>query len=202
MRVIYVAGKYRAETKEGIEANIQKARHAAIKLWQLGWAVICPHLNTAHFDGEAPDSVWLKGDLEILSRCDAIYMLEGWEQSTGAKSEHELARSIGKAILYDVLLPPEYVYPSGIKLELVNDREGDEMNNTKETNKPKMDYQEWKLALIEALNKDDRVSDGIKVDETLSVIAGNYKESYNDGDTPEWAWEVSYEALPCFAEPE
>lgn len=95
MQIIYVAGKYRAETKEGVEANIQKARETAIKLWQLGWAVICPHLNTAHFDGEAPDSVWLEGDKEILRRCDAIYMLDNWRESEGARAELELAISIG-----------------------------------------------------------------------------------------------------------
>jgi hypothetical protein len=101
MKVIYVAGKYRAETQEGVDANIKKARDAAIKLWKQGWAVICPHLNTAHFDGEAPDEVWITGDLEILSRCDAIFLMNNWQQSAGAKLERERALELGLVMWYE-----------------------------------------------------------------------------------------------------
>ncbi|PKH44528.1 hypothetical protein KKB3_01694 [Dehalococcoides mccartyi] len=101
MKVIYVAGKYRAETQSGIDANIKKARDVAIKLWKQGWAVICPHLNTAHFDGEAPDEVWIKGDLEILSRCDAIFLMNNWQESTGAKLVRERALELGLVMWYE-----------------------------------------------------------------------------------------------------
>jgi len=32
MKVIYVAGKYRAETQEGVDANIKKAQGLAMKI--------------------------------------------------------------------------------------------------------------------------------------------------------------------------
>jgi len=100
-KLIYVAGKYRADTKEGVEANIRHAERAAKRLWQEGWAVICPHLNTAHFDGD--EDVFLEGGLEILSRCDAIYMLNGWQDSEGATKEFDLADELGLNIYFEEL---------------------------------------------------------------------------------------------------
>jgi hypothetical protein len=97
MKVIFISGPYRGN----ISNNIQHARMAAIKLWKEGWAVICPHMNTAHFDGLCPDETWLKGDLEILKRCDAIYVLKGWNESIGTKKEIERAINWGKEIIWE-----------------------------------------------------------------------------------------------------
>lgn len=101
MKVVYVAGPYRAETEWGLIENIRNAENAAIELWKQGWAVICPHKNTAHFGGLCDDGVWLEGDLEILRRCDAIYLAKGWHKSQGALKELELARELGLQILMD-----------------------------------------------------------------------------------------------------
>ena len=99
MKVIYIAGKYRAKTERELVENIRRAEVAAIKLWQADWAVICPHMNTAHFGGLCDDKVFLDGDLEILSRCDAIYMLDGWCKSAGATAELCKARELGLEVL-------------------------------------------------------------------------------------------------------
>ena len=52
MQIVYLAGPYRGQTHYDIELNIREAEYVAIKLWQAGYAVICPHKNTAHFDGK------------------------------------------------------------------------------------------------------------------------------------------------------
>ncbi len=87
--LVFLSGKYSGD----IDENIQTARNAAIKLWEKGYAVFCPHLNTAHFeiDCMCEYNDYLNGDLEILKRCDEIHMLPGWEKSTGAKIEHDFA---------------------------------------------------------------------------------------------------------------
>jgi hypothetical protein len=100
MKVAYVAGKYRAPTVRGIVENIRAAEAVAIELWRMGFAVVCPHLNTACFDGAAPDEVWLKGDLEILSRCDLVVMVPGWEQSSGACGERDFAEEHDLPVYY------------------------------------------------------------------------------------------------------
>ena len=51
MKVIYVAGKYTGKSEWETFLNIQHARVVAHDLWYKGWAVICPHSNTAFFGG-------------------------------------------------------------------------------------------------------------------------------------------------------
>ena len=105
MKVIFVSGAYRHKTEWELEEYIRHAEDAAIRLWQLGWVVICPHKNRAHFGGICNDKVWLYGDLELLRRCDAIYMLIGWQNSIGATSEYELAKSLNKQIYEESFTP-------------------------------------------------------------------------------------------------
>ena len=101
MKVIYVAGAYRADSENGVFENIMHARREAQKLWHLGWAVICPHTNTMFMGETKPDLIFLAGDLEMLKRCDAIYMLSGWDTSEGAISEFDQAARDGLEIYYE-----------------------------------------------------------------------------------------------------
>ena len=98
MKVIFISGPYRASTEWGVAENIQRAEQVAIRVWQLGHVAFCPHKNTAFFGGIAPDKVWLDGDLEILKRCDAIVLVPGWENSSGARAEVKLANELGLPI--------------------------------------------------------------------------------------------------------
>jgi len=70
MKLAYVIAPYRANTTFGIQKNIQLAEDIAAQLWRFGFAVICPHKNSANFDGLMPDKTFLDGDIEILERCD------------------------------------------------------------------------------------------------------------------------------------
>lgn len=108
MNVIYVAGKYLGESDWETYNNIHKARVAARKLWDEGWAVICPHSNTAFMGGvgerNKDDGDWLKwitGDKEIISRCDAIFMMDNWQDSKGARIELNEARGLGLEVIYE-----------------------------------------------------------------------------------------------------
>ena len=92
MRVIYVAGSYTGDSHNAVFENIMAARTAARRLWFEGWAVICPHTNSMFMDGQNTSRVFIEGDIEILKRCDAIYMLKGWELSAGAYAEFWCAK--------------------------------------------------------------------------------------------------------------
>lgn len=107
--VAYVAGPYRGKTIRDVVENIREAEAAAVELWKRGYAVICPHKNTALLDGIATDEVFLQGDLEILKRCDLLVLLPRWQESAGAVAEHDYAREhgINRRDLYDVLREPK-----------------------------------------------------------------------------------------------
>ena len=102
MILVYIAGPYRAQSEWGLVQNIRRAEDAALSLWRAGFAVICPHKNTAHFGGACPDSVWLKGDIEMLRRCDILYACEASEYSEGARAEIEFARNNNIAVCYSI----------------------------------------------------------------------------------------------------
>jgi hypothetical protein len=86
-KVVYLAGPYRANSAYETHQNIERAREYAIKLWQLGYFVICPHLNTAHFDGVVADDRFLEAGVEILKRCDEVHVMPGSEDSEGTQLE-------------------------------------------------------------------------------------------------------------------
>jgi len=104
MKIAYIAGPYRASTHYTIELNIRVAEGVAIELWQMGFAVICPHKNSAHFDGLCRDDIWLAGDLEIISRlnprADCLVLIPGWERSSGATGEYDFARERGLKVFW------------------------------------------------------------------------------------------------------
>lgn len=102
MRLVYVAGPFRGPDSWAMESNIRRAEALALDAWRAGAAVICPHANTRFFQGSAPDSVWLDGDLEILRRCDAILLTPDWERSAGARAEKDEAERCGMAVLRDI----------------------------------------------------------------------------------------------------
>jgi hypothetical protein len=103
MKLCYVIGPYRSkEGVFGIKQNIENAEKLALELWKQGFAVICPHKNTAFFDGTAHDDVWLQGDLEILKRCDFAVTVNGWESSVGGKNEVEFCKTHGIPVYHSV----------------------------------------------------------------------------------------------------
>jgi dienelactone hydrolase len=93
VKVVYVAGAYRAKDIATTVKNIEKARRVAATLWRQGYAVICPHSNSGLMDSnDIPEQTWLDGYLEILSRCDMLVVVPGWEQSQGTRGEIDFAQ--------------------------------------------------------------------------------------------------------------
>ena len=100
--VIYIAGPYSAPTDWQRVQNIRAAEAAAVKVWQAGAAALCPHKNSAHFDGAVVDAdpdLFLAGDLAMLARCDAALFLHDWGKSRGAQVEYLFCRRKGVPIL-------------------------------------------------------------------------------------------------------
>jgi hypothetical protein len=106
MKVVYVAGPYRDPRGEyWVGKNIELAGEYALEVWRRGAVAICPHKNSAFFGGALHpmgEEVWLEGDLELLKRSDAIFMVPGWEGSYGALEELEFAKRLGMTALFSI----------------------------------------------------------------------------------------------------
>jgi hypothetical protein len=55
-----------------------------------------PHPTSSH-----PYGRYMRAVIKRMMDCDAVYMLQGWEQSVGARLEHNLAAVCGMAIIYE-----------------------------------------------------------------------------------------------------
>jgi hypothetical protein len=102
MKVVFIAGPYRAASEWQVLANIRRAECLALDVWRLGVCALCPHKNTAHFGGAAPDDVWLEGAKELVRRSDAVICTLDWEESQGAQGEVSLARSLKIPVFFDM----------------------------------------------------------------------------------------------------
>ena len=100
--VVYVAGPFRGRNHWEQEQNIRRAETLALGVWLLGATAICPHTNTWHFQGTLPDDAWLRGDLAMLARCDAILMTRDWRKSVEATHEREFALQRGLPVFYSL----------------------------------------------------------------------------------------------------
>lgn len=96
--LIYVAGPYRAATRDAIARNIDAARSIGISAAAIGWFPVIPHANTAHMELDLPDlgdDFWLRGTMEMMERCDAVVLVPGWENSAGTRGEIIRAEELG-----------------------------------------------------------------------------------------------------------
>lgn len=102
--LVYIAGPYRAETSIGVMDNIIRAQEVAVHLWNDGFAVLCPHTNTMSFEhmSTAPPEAYLQAYLHMMSFCDVVLMLHGWQGSYGARQEWWSAREWGIPIYYSL----------------------------------------------------------------------------------------------------
>lgn len=91
MKLIYISGPYGDRGGYlSIDRNIAKAREAAAWLASNGVGYLCPHLNSAHFEAivpEVPVEFWYEMDLALMTVCDGLLLLDGWDKSAGTQRE-------------------------------------------------------------------------------------------------------------------
>jgi hypothetical protein len=109
--LIYVAGAYNGD----VSANIQKAEDVSISLIRNGWHVITPHKNTAGYeqyeDGVLTKKTWITMDLNILERCDALYVMDNWRTSVGTQEEINFAATHDIPKFFEEAFPSTNFFP-------------------------------------------------------------------------------------------
>jgi len=87
MRLVYIAGPYRAPTPWGVRCNIRLAEDLAAKVHAAGMFAVCPHANSAHMEGVADDEHFLAGTMALMRVCHAVILTPNWRSSAGALAE-------------------------------------------------------------------------------------------------------------------
>ena len=108
MKLVYIAGPYRALSHFGVERNILDAQAAALAVIAHGkrigedWFPVIPHSMTYGIAQKMPmtDKFWLKGTMTLLRQCDAVAVFGDWHDSEGTRAELREAVSLDLPIYY------------------------------------------------------------------------------------------------------
>lgn len=100
MRCIYVAGKFRGATQFEVDQNIQRAEALGLEVAKLGASPVIPHANTRSLHTHMPESFMLEATLELMRRCDALILVEGWQDSQGTRDEMCEASFLGIPVFH------------------------------------------------------------------------------------------------------
>lgn len=118
MKYVFVCGPYRSSKICDIKENIEYARQWALSLASVGIFPVTPHLNTAFFDGVTGDDFFLRGYKKLIDFCDAVLVLDGWENSNGSRSEIEYAELKGKPFFYTDSFDELERWSNGLPIDL------------------------------------------------------------------------------------
>lgn len=86
-KLIYISGRV-----SGTSDAKERFRRVEQRLRLQGWRVINPVRKTAYMNPAL--TLWteyMRVCIRLLSRCDAIYLMRGWQQSKGATMEQRIA---------------------------------------------------------------------------------------------------------------
>lgn len=94
-KMVYISGQI-----SGLARRTSRRRFLLAELWIRNNTDAAP-VNPLRF--AIPDLTYeqqMAIDIAVLKKCDAIFMLQGWENSPGAKREHDVAGKYEKEIIY------------------------------------------------------------------------------------------------------
>jgi hypothetical protein len=103
IRLVYIAGPYRGSDIQ-IRANVTNAEMIAevIIANAPNLLPIVPHSIGRRYEHIRPDhDFWLPATLALMERCDAVYLLPGWERSEGTMAERARAMEMGLPVFVD-----------------------------------------------------------------------------------------------------
>jgi hypothetical protein len=99
-KLIFLACKYSEPKRFQIERNIARARVYAQEVALMGALPLCPGVIGADMDGTQSYEWWGEAYIQLMRRCDGIFMVPHWESSNGARLEHAEADRLDLPIFY------------------------------------------------------------------------------------------------------
>ena len=93
---IYISGPI-----TGVEGYYEKFRRAERELQKMGFVVINPAAVNGELPAETSYEEYMRMSFVMLDMADSIYMLDGWQNSTGANREYGYALAKDKTIMFE-----------------------------------------------------------------------------------------------------
>lgn len=97
MSKIYISGPI-----TGIEDYMKNFDQAEKELKSVGFSVVNPAKILSQMPEDTKYEEYMDMSMMMLSICDGIYMLKGWEKSTGANREYEYALASDMIIMREL----------------------------------------------------------------------------------------------------
>ena len=94
----FISGQISGLAKEIYTADFRRAED---RLRRLNIRVVNPIELTKDIPEGSDWQTYMKACLKELIECDAIYMLENWQDSRGATLEHTVAKGLGLLLMYE-----------------------------------------------------------------------------------------------------
>ena len=94
---VYISGKI---TDLQIEEAFKIFERAELIISANGYIPVNPMKVNKHTEGKTWEEYMLD-DIRVLFDCEAIYMLDNWEESTGARIEYQIAKELGMQIIFE-----------------------------------------------------------------------------------------------------
>ena len=92
---VYISG-----ATAGTEDYLERFEEAEKKLTEVGYSVINPAKINSFLPVGTTHRQYMDMSITMLSMCNHIYMLKGWEESPGANQEYGYALAKGMTIWY------------------------------------------------------------------------------------------------------
>jgi hypothetical protein len=101
-RLVYIAGRFRDRSPWVVHQNVIIAEQRAAQVCRYeGLVPMCPHVLTRNLDCLQGEAYWCAATMEIMRRCEALYVGPGWEDSRGTLAEIREALLLAKAVIFE-----------------------------------------------------------------------------------------------------
>lgn len=113
---IYISGAI-----SGTDDYMERFAKAQKELESQGYSVINPALVNFNMPKDTTYEEYMKMAFTMLDLCRAIYLLNGWEKSAGAKAEREFSIRAGKKIIKQDGTEDEFIKTLNRKIKSVEE---------------------------------------------------------------------------------
>jgi len=102
IKLIYVAAPYTSSDPNEKKMNVEVARFIGYKLAKAGFYPVMPTVNTNGFCEANNEEFWYAATLELMTRCNAVYVCDGSHNSKGVAGECFEAEQLNMPLFHSI----------------------------------------------------------------------------------------------------